>query len=169
MYLFSFFLYTYSNYLLYNNWVKIVSFTIDSYGCMRNNIHEESLIKSFFLPGRHKRALIQLTSTRKRSQFLNRLPNLGFDYLEERFVRSLPVEKQSVSSIFDILKSEGAPKSCYVISKWKDIDCREMLLIDALTKIYNSGAGTIISIIPGRLAYYEGEKADKRYILIKSN
>ena len=136
---------------------------------MRNSVHEESLIKSFFLPGRQKRALIQLASNRKRAQFLNRLPNLGFDYLEERFVKSLPVEKQSVSSIFNILKSVGAPKSCYIISKWKDIDCREMPLIDALTKIYNSGVGTIISSIPGQLAYYEGEKADMRYILIKKS
>lgn len=134
---------------------------------MRNTLHEESLIKAFFLPGRQKRALIQLASGRKRSQFLNRLPNLGFDFLDERFVRTLPVEKQNLKSIFEIVKSEGASKSCYVISKWRDIDCREMTLFDALTKVFNCGRGAIISIIPGRLGYYQGENADKKYILIR--
>ena len=136
---------------------------------MRSVLHEESLIKAFFLPGRRKRALIQLASARKRSQFLNRLPNLGFDFLDERFVRLLPVEKQDLNSILELLKSEGASKSCYIISKWKDVDCREMPLYDALTKVFNCGKGTVVSIVPGQLGYYEGEKTDKRYVLIRND
>ena len=136
---------------------------------MRSTLHEESLIKAFFLPGRRKRALLQLASTIKRSQFLNRLPNLGFDFLDERFVRPLDVETHSISSVLETFKSEGAPRSCYVISKWKDIDCRETPLHDALLKVFESHAGTILSIIPGRLGYYKGEKTDKRYILIRNN
>ena len=135
---------------------------------MRSALHEESLIKAFFLPGRQKRALIQLASSRKRSQFLNRLSNLGFDFLDERFVRLLPVEKQDLDSIFEVLKSEGAPKSCYILSKWRDVDCREMPLYDALTKVFNCGRGAIISIVPGVLGYYEGEQADTKYVLVRN-
>lgn len=117
------------------------------------------------MPGRQKRALVQLASSRKRSQFLNRLCNLGFDFLDERFVRPLPAEKHSLNAIWEELRSEGAIKSCYVISKWRDIDCREMLLYDALTKVINCSRGVIISIVPGMLGYYEGEKADTKYVL----
>lgn len=135
---------------------------------MRSVLHEESLIKAFFLPGRRKRALIQLASARKRSQFLNRLPNLGFDFLDERFVRQLNGEEHCINTVLDLLKSEGAHKNCYVISRWKDIDCREMSLHDALMKVFESHGGTILSIIPGKLGYYKGEKIDKRYLLIRN-
>lgn len=136
---------------------------------MRNIKHEESLIRAFFLPGRQKRALVQLACLRKRSQFLNRLAHLGFDYLDERFVTSLQEEEGTVDSIFSLLKYKGAPKNCYIISQWKEIDCKEMLLRDALLKVCNSGRATLLSLIPGQLGYYEGEDISKQYLLFKSN
>jgi hypothetical protein len=46
-----------------------------------------------------------------------------------------------------------------------DIDNREMPLRDALSKTVAMDAGTLISCIPGKLAYFEMEGFDGRYIL----
>ena len=131
---------------------------------MRNSKHEETLIKTFFLPGRQARALLQLASHRKRSQFLNRLSHLGVDYIEEKFVVSIPEDQQDVSSLYALVKLYGSPKECYCISQWKEVDCRELLVQEALGKVVNAGWGTLLSLVPGKLAYYEGEKGN-RFIL----
>lgn len=46
-----------------------------------------------------------------------------------------------------------------------DIDIREMFLTDALSKTVDMDAGTLISCIPGKLAYFEMEGFDGRYVL----
>jgi hypothetical protein len=134
---------------------------------MRNTKHEESLIKAFFLSGRQKRALTQLASHKKRSQFLNRLSNLGVDYIEEKFIISIPEDQQDGSSLYTLAKFYGSLKSCYCISQWKEVDCRVFLVQDALRKVVNAGWGTLLSMIPGKLAYYESEKGN-RFILKRS-
>ena len=134
---------------------------------MRNSKHEAALVKMFFLPGRHKRALLQLASHRKRSQFLNRLSHLGVDYIEEKFIVAIPEDQQNSSSLYALLKLYGSPKACYCISQWKEVDCREMLVQEALGKVVNAGWGTLLSLIPGKLVYYESEKGN-RFILKRS-
>ncbi len=136
---------------------------------MRDSKQEEALIRHFFLPGRQERALAQLVSQRKRSQFLNRLTGLGFDYLDERFAIPLAEETQNIETIYTYLKTHGAPKTCYIISQLKEIDCWTLPLRDALVKIFQSGGGTLLSCIPGRLAYYMGADSSSRYLLMRTD
>jgi hypothetical protein len=60
----------------------------------------------------------------------------------------------------------GAGSKCRVTSENLDLDGREMDLDAALKETIGYGMGTIISCIPGRLAYFEDE--DVRYILQRS-
>jgi len=46
-----------------------------------------------------------------------------------------------------------------------EIDEKEMPLREALMETIGMGMGTLISCIPGRLAYLENEDAGERYIL----
>ncbi len=56
----------------------------------------------------------------------------------------------------------GAPTNCYVMSE--RIDGIEMELLAALEEVVGNGNGAILSCIPGRLGYFEGEWRE-RYIL----
>ncbi len=131
---------------------------------MRNAKHEEALINTFFLPGRQKRALTQLASHRKRSQFLNRLSHLDRDYIDERYISVIPAARQDASSLYALLKLYGAFKTGYCISQWKELDYKELPVQDALRKVVGAGWGTLISLMPGKLVFYESEKGT-RFIL----
>ena len=65
--------------------------------------------------------------------------------------------------LYDLLRKLGAPDSCYVISSWGEYDGTELDLLPVLEAIHATGMGSIISCIPGQLAYYEGE--DGRFVL----
>ena len=73
--------------------------------------------------------------------------------------------QSSAESIEDILRHKGAPDICYVMSGNPDIDAREMPLTEALPKTIGMDTGTLVSCIPGKLAYFEMEAFDGRYIL----
>ena len=77
----------------------------------------------------------------------------------------MPADSQTVNHIEMLLKRKGALDSCHVTSSNADIDDREMPLREALRETVGSGFGTIISCIPGKLAYFEGEEQNERYIL----
>jgi len=51
------------------------------------------------------------------------------------------------------------------MSENPEIDGRDLPLRDALSKTVAMDAGTLISCIPGKLAYFEMEGFDGRYIL----
>jgi hypothetical protein len=55
------------------------------------------------------------------------------------------------------MKSKGAGLTCWVISEELAIDGRELDLREALEHVQGGGMGTILSCVPGALAYYEGE------------
>jgi hypothetical protein len=63
------------------------------------------------------------------------------------------------------LKKNGAPEKCHVISEDIDVDGKEMMLREAIEEVLGYGLGSILSCIPGRLVYYEGEGPGDRYVL----
>ncbi len=64
-----------------------------------------------------------------------------------------------------LLADLGAPETCWAVSDWPALDRRELSLMDALKEVVGSGMGTLLSCVPGRLAYYEGEEMGERWIL----
>ena len=92
----------------------------------------------------------------------------GFNHccdLDPRFATLIPSNQQSATEIESLLRRNGAPDTCYVMSDNRDIDAREMSLSEALLETVGMDAGTLISCIPGKLAHFELEGFDGRYIL----
>ena len=58
----------------------------------------------------------------------------------------------------------GAPESCHVIGG--ENDGEEMELLTALKQVVGYGAGTVLSCVPGTLAYFEGEIRE-RFLLVR--
>jgi hypothetical protein len=127
------------------------------------NPHEEQFARCFIIPTKRERYLSLLESKRGRAKLLN-----GFNHchdLDPRYATLIPSNQQSDTSIESLLRRKGAPDTCYIMSDNRDIDSREMSLSDALAKTVGMAAGTLISCVPGKLAYFELEGFDGRYIL----
>ena len=127
------------------------------------NVHEEQFARSFIVPERRARYLSLLESERGRKKLL-----AGFYHchdLDSRFAQPVPSNHQSAQAIEQLLKSKGAPATCYVMSADTSLDNREMSLSEALEETVGGDGGTFISCIAGKLAYFELEPFDGRYIL----
>jgi len=125
--------------------------------------HEAEFIKQFVSPARRGRYLSLIESRRGRRKFLGALDH--FDELDTRYARLLPTGVQTIVQIEAFLRKKGAPERCHVISSNIEIDDREMHLNEALQETIGRGFGTVISCVPGKLAYFEGEEQNQRYIL----
>jgi len=94
------------------------------------NFHEEKFASTFIREDKRARYLTLLESERGRKKILS-----GFHHcrdLDPRFAKPIPPNQQSAPAIATILKSNGAPKNCYVMSEDPNIDGREMDLNLAL-------------------------------------
>ena len=70
--------------------------------------------------------------------------------------------------MLDLLKREGSPAQVYLISGSRTLDGHTMPLemaVAAVDVMPENGWGTIISCIPGQLAYYYDEDGERRALL----
>jgi hypothetical protein len=126
-----------------------------------NKLAERSFVEAFVSPPRRSRYLSILETDRGRDKLRRHLAH--FPDLDPRFAR--PVKSGSSEAIAALLRQRGAPSSCYVLSEDDAIDAQELGLEAALEAILGRGWGTILSCLPGKLAYYEGEDPGERYLL----
>lgn len=125
--------------------------------------HEAEFIRRFVSPAKRGRYLSLIESRKGRKKFLNALDH--FDDLDTRYARLIPTSIQTIVQIEALLRQRGAPEHCHVISSNVNIDDREMFLSEALHQIIGAGSGTVVSCVPGKLAYFEGEEQNQRFIL----
>jgi hypothetical protein len=125
-------------------------------------IHEQKVINNFFVKNIRERAAYLLSDPKKRGKFLMRLAHFN-DFQKSVIVPIVPNE-HFVQPVYNFLKGKGAPDICYVISENHSLDKRYLNLYDTLKEVIGYDQGTIISCVPGELAYYEGE--DDRFFLI---
>jgi hypothetical protein len=126
------------------------------------NEHEEKFARFFIVPEKRDRYLSLLESARGRRKVLN-----GFNHcrdLDPRFAREIPSNEDDADSVARLLRKKGAPDQCYVMSDNDAIDGQVITLTEALEQTVGADSGTLISCIPGKLAYFEME-IDGRYIL----
>jgi hypothetical protein len=124
---------------------------------------EEAFVRAFIVAPKRDRYLQLLASPNRRRDFLDRL-NHQLDY-DAAFAAPIPADQQSASGIALLLTQRGAPATCHLISSDSALDHRDLPLSEALDQVVGFGFGTVVSCIPGRLAYYEAEDAGERYIL----
>jgi hypothetical protein len=121
--------------------------------------HEEAIVRAFIASARRSRWLESLASSKRRPRMVDRLNHC--QDLDDRYTTMLP----SNADVVGVLRSRGAPATCYVLSCTAEIDGQVMALDEAVSAAELAGWGTIISCIPGRLAYYYDECGARRMLL----
>jgi hypothetical protein len=99
-------------------------------------------------------------------------PLLGLDdlsqHLDKRFCVRLPNGSKQQDEAF--VRQAVAPyklTTCYVLSAYAPFHEQTMHLEEALEKIVGDGPVTIISFLPGKVAYFEGHSPGERYLCIR--
>jgi hypothetical protein len=125
---------------------------------------EAKLIIPFISEAKRERYCGFLASPKRREKFLEELYHFG-DFNPEVIVR-LAGKDETIDVVLKELRARGASDSCYIISTDKEVDRRNLSLLDALQQVFACIEGTIIFCGPN-IAYYEGEAPKNRYILHK--
>ena len=123
--------------------------------------HEEATIRAFIDSRRQGRWLEALGSLKRRRTFLQRLNHCPD--IDPRFSTPLP----SNCDVFAALQNRGAPATCYIISDTAEIDGIELPLREALDQTEFAGWGTLISCVPGRLAFFYDEAGTRRRLVLE--
>jgi hypothetical protein len=122
---------------------------------------EHSLIGAFVKPSKRERYREILSNQRLRRKFTAELAH--FVDFDPKYRLPIPSSKLFVDNIVRELQKRHSPKIVYAISEDPALDQKELPLIEALKQIVGRGMGTVLSCIPGRLAFVETE--DERVIL----
>jgi len=125
--------------------------------------HERLFVSCFVARTQRDRIGALIKSKKGRHKLRRKLAH-NIEY-EHRYIRTINPNRQSVDGILTLLRSMQAPRDCYVISEWPELDGMRLPLDEALTKIVGSGMGTFVSCIPGKLAFVEMEELGRRFIL----
>jgi hypothetical protein len=124
--------------------------------------HEEGIVRAFIQKTKHGRCLAFLSTPRNRNKFTKELCHFG--WLDERFAHPIPPRTaHTVKEIAALLRDKGAPSTVWVVSEDSALDGREQELEVAIQYVWGRGIGSILSCIPGKLAYFEDE--EKRRLL----
>jgi hypothetical protein len=126
-------------------------------------VPDEQLLARFFIRTKRERYAEMIGHPKKRRKFLLELAH--FKSLDPRYLVRMPPKIMFPDQIAAILTERGAPQSCWITSENSDLDGREMQLLEALNRVVGGQMGTLITCIPGRLAYFEGEEMGDRWIL----
>ena len=129
-------------------------------------MNEEATLISTFVNGAKRKHLIEiLANPKRRTRATATLAH--FNDFESSAVVLLETEVQTPAAIEGALRSRGAGESCHVISANRAIDGKHLPLKLALERVVGQGMGTLLSCVPGELAYYEGEGPSERCILAR--
>lgn len=118
--------------------------------------HEESFVRAFIEKNKQDRCLSFLCSAKHRRKFTVELSH--FKWLDGRFAHPIaPATAHTVKEICRLLRSKGAGKTVWIISEDSSLDGQELGIEEALSTIWGRGIGSVLSCIPGKLAYFEDE------------
>jgi hypothetical protein len=125
-------------------------------------VHKEhALIASFVKRSKRDRYREILSKPSLRHKFTDRLAH--FTDFDPKYRVPIPSKKLCVENIALELKKRHSPNHVFAISEDPSLDGKELPLVEAVKLIVGRGMGTILSCIPGRLAFVETK--DERFIL----
>jgi hypothetical protein len=122
---------------------------------------EQALIAAFVKRSKRDRYREILSNPRLRHKFTGQLAH--FSDFDSKYRLSIPSNKLFVENIAIELQKRHSPNIVFAISEDPALDQKELLLVEALKQTVGRGMGTVLSCIPGRLAFVETE--DERFIL----
>jgi hypothetical protein len=123
--------------------------------------NEHALIAAFVKRSKRDRYREILSNPRLRHKFTNRLAH--FRDFDSKYRVSIPSNKLFAGNIAIELQKRHSPSIVFAISEDPALDQKELPLVEALGQVVGRGMGTVLSCIPGRLAFVETE--DERFIL----
>jgi hypothetical protein len=127
--------------------------------------HERG-IAAFLVPARAARFKATIGNERGREKIRARLAHTAGDF-DGRCATELS-SSLSARDVEELLRADGAPASCYVLSEDSDIDGRMLDLHDALSNIVFTDYAGVISCIPGKLALFSDEAPGGQWLLRKN-
>jgi hypothetical protein len=123
--------------------------------------NEHSLIAALVKRNKRDRYREILSSERLRHKFTNQLAH--FTDFDPKYRVPIPSNKLFIENIALELQKRHSPSIVFAISEDPALDHKELPLLEALRLTIGRGMGTVLSRIPGRLAFVETE--DERFIL----
>lgn len=126
---------------------------------------EATLISTFVNPTKRKHLIEVLANPKRRHRATAELAH--FHDLDPSTVVPLEDAAQTSAAIESALRTRGAGENCHVISENRAIDGKTLPLKSALDKVVGQGMGTLLSCVPGELAYYESAGPSDRCILAR--
>jgi len=123
--------------------------------------NERSLVAAFVKRSKRDRYREILSSEQLRHKFTRQLAH--FKDFEPKYRVPIPSNKLFVENIALELQKRHSPSIVFVISENPAVDQKELPLLEALRHTVGRGMGTVLSCIPGHLAFVETE--DERFIL----
>jgi hypothetical protein len=123
--------------------------------------NEQALIAAFVKRRKRDRYREILSNPRLRHKFTNQLAH--FTDFDPKYRLSIPSDKLFVDNIAVELRKRHSPNIVFAISEDPALDQKQLPVVEALKQIVGRGVGTVLSCIPGRLAFVETE--DERFIL----
>lgn len=128
--------------------------------------HEPAFVKAFIKREKWARYLQLLANRRRREEILVRL-NHKLDYLPALAIE-VPDDQDYPEALELLLRAKGAPATCHVLVNRLRIDGCEVPLREALDTVCMHMYGSILSCIPGQLAYYRPEAPGRGVILART-
>jgi hypothetical protein len=123
--------------------------------------NEQALIAAFVKRSKRDRYREILSNPRLRHKFTNQLAH--FTDFDPKYRLSIPSNKLFVENIVIELQKRHSPSIVFAISEDPTLDHKELPFLEALKQTVGRGMGTVLSCIPGHLAFVETE--DERFIL----
>jgi hypothetical protein len=123
--------------------------------------NEHALIAAFVKRSKRDRYREILSKPRLRHKFTDQLAH-STDF-DPKYRLSIPSNKLFVANIVIELQKRHSPNLVFAISEDPALEQRELPLVEAPNQIVGRGIGTVLSCIPGQLAFVETE--DERFIL----
>ena len=125
----------------------------------------EAFVRSFIVPRKRARLIELLANPKRRRDVRRTLPH--FRDLDPRWIIPIRSGEHDAQSIERALRRLGARDFCHVISEDRVIDGQQLPLTVALHTVVSSFTGSLLSRVPGVLAYYEGEDLGANCILFR--
>ncbi|HVB57100.1 MAG TPA: hypothetical protein VNE63_11810 [Candidatus Acidoferrales bacterium] len=123
---------------------------------------EIEMILPFLLNRRRNRWKELFQKPKGRKKLLHTLWN--GDDLDRSLMTQVQPNESSVQAILLKLNSLGAPAQCHLLSARSMLDGKDLDLASALEIVLPA---TLISCIPGKLAYYKNDDRNGSYILYR--
>ena len=123
--------------------------------------HEQSFVAAFIKRTKRDRYREMLSKPQLRHKFTGQLAH--FKDIDPRYRLPIPSNLLFAGNTARELQKRHSPSVVFAVSEDATLDQTEIPLVDALRIVIGRGMGTVLSCIPGRLAFVETE--DERYIL----